>query len=247
MMCKKPLLYIALLLSIMLMSCVTNRNTRYLQHIKGVKYSKVQPVEYKIKKGDELYIMVYTVNSNASLFFISGSQNILHSYSYLVYPDGSIDIPYVHKIKVEGLTLKEANSEIESRLKDYILDVQVKISLANKNFYILGEGARKGEFPVYKERLTIFEALAMAGDLNFDANRKKVNIIREIDGKKTILEFDLRSDAIVDSEYYYIQPNDIIYISRSRKGFYKITSFSSFLGMLASSLTFVLLVTNYSN
>ena len=240
---KRIKYYIIILLSALLMSCVSNRNTRYLQDIKGVSYPKNDSIDdYRIKKNDEINILVYSINSEGSQLFVSGSQ----AYSYLVYSDGTIDIPYVHKIKIEGLTILEAAHEIERRLKEHIPDAEVKIALARKYFYIIGDGNTKGEFPVYKDKLNIFEALALGGDLNYDANRKEIKIIREIGNDKTIRTIDLRSRTIIDSEYYYIQPNDIIYISRSRKSFYKITSFASFLGMISSSMTFVLLVSNYS-
>jgi len=239
---KNIIYYIIIFFSVLSVSCITNRSTRYLQHIKGVSYAKaVITGDYKIKVNDEITILVYSVNAEVSSLFVSGTQG----YTYLVFSDGTIDIPFVHKIKVEGLTVREATNEIERRLKEYIPDAETKIGLVNEVFYVIGDGNKKGAFPFYKEQLNIFEALALAGDLNQNANTKKVMIIREINNKKNIMEFDLRSDAIVDSEYYYVLPNDIIYLSRSKKGFYNITSFSSFVGMISSSLTFVLLVLNH--
>lgn len=226
-------------LSMLLSSCITNRNTRYLQDIKGA-YPPYDSTAYKISKNDEISILIYTVNADANKLFSKGS-------AYKIFSDGTIDIPFVDTLKITGLSIEEARLKIESKLKDYIPDAEVKIALSNKSFYVFGEGGGNGQFPLYKDKLNIFEALAMSGDLNVTANRKKIKIIRECDNEKKIIEFDIRSKDLLDSDYYYIRPNDIIYLSRSKKGFYNITSFSSVLGMISSSLTFVLLVVNYSN
>lgn len=244
---NKSTYFFLVIFSVLMVSCVTNRNIEYLQEIKDLSYGKADSLDYRIKNNDEINILVYSLDMDVSQLFISGSQTTSQTYTYLVYNDGTIDIPYVHKIKIAGLTIQEATNEIEKRLKDYIPDVEIKIALANKFYYIIGDGNNKGSFPLYKDRLNIFEALAMGGDLNLDANRKKVKILREVKGEKKIMEFDIRSKSIIDSEYYYIQPNDIIYLTRSKKSFYKVTSFTGFLGMISSSLTFVLLVINYSN
>lgn len=226
-------------LSIFLSSCITNRTTRYLQDIKG-SYPPYDSTAYKITKNDEISMLVYTVNTEAKELFSKAS-------GYHVFSDGTIDLPFVDTLKITGLSTEEARLKIENRLKEYIPDAEVKLALSNKSFYIFGEGGGNGQFPLYKDNLNIFEALAMSGDLNVTANRKKIKIIREYDSEKKIIEFDIRSKDLLDSDYYYIRPNDIIYISRSKKGFYNITSFSSVLGMISSSLTFVLLVVNYSN
>lgn len=238
--------YLLILVLVALSSCVTNKSTRYLQDIKGLDYPEAQHTDYRLKVRDEISFLVYSVNKEAIQLFGSGGQ-MSQAYSYIVYDDGTIDIPFVHKIYIEGLSLKEATEVIQNKLREYIPDVHVKIALASKNFYILGEGNGRGVYPVYKERLTILEALALGGDLSVNANRKNVSIIREQGGDKKIMSFDIRSKELIDSDYYYIQPNDIIYIRRSKKGFYKINSFTGFLGMISSSLTFVLLVTNYSS
>ncbi len=240
-------IYILIFVNLFLSSCVTNRTTAYLQDTKGEKYEKDNNVEYLIKVNDEINLMIYSLNKEASQIFISTSQIGAQLSTYLVYNDGTIDMPFIRKIHIEGMTIPEATEVIQSRLKSYIPDVVVRIGLAKKSFYIIGDANSKGEYLFYKNRLTIFEALASAGGVNLDANRGKVKIIREVAGENKIIDFDLRSKSIVDSEYYYLQPNDIIYLSRSKKSFYKVTSFASFLGIISSSLTFVLLVSTYSN
>jgi polysaccharide export outer membrane protein len=228
------------------MSCVTNKNTRYLQKVK-TGYAKVEQPEYHIQVDDELSIRLFSTNVEAVELF-GGSNINANMYTYRVYPDGTIDIPFVRKIKVSELTMREAQEKIALRLKDFINgELAVKLAVNNKKFFVIGEGNRKGRYDIYKERLNVFEALAMAGDLGIDADRRNIKIIRQTPQGEKILKFDLRSRDIIDSEYYYIEPNDIIYASRPMGSFFRITSWGAFIGVVTSSLSFVLLVMQYSN
>jgi polysaccharide export outer membrane protein len=235
------------LLSVFVVSCVTTKDTTYLQDTK-VAYPKGEFTDYRIRPDDELSIRVLSSNQEVSgIFFNGGAQGANMQSTYRVFGDGTIDIPFIRKIKVDGLTLREATHEIETRLQDYIKEkLAVKVSVVNKYFYMIGESNAKGQFPVYKDKMTIFEAIALGGDLGVPADRKQVKIIRKVDGVEKIMKFDLRSKSIIDSEYYYVQPNDIIYVGLTKGGFFKITSFSTFLGVVTSSLSFILLVIQYS-
>lgn len=234
----------------LLTSCVTNKDTRYLQQDKKIPvYQPTEIQEYKIQVNDELTMRVISSDPSISNIFVQSSSQYATAQqplSYRVYTDGTIDIPFIDKVKVEGISLREAAIEIQKRLREYIPDAAVKVSLANNVFYILGEGNKRNSYPIYKNRLTIFEALASAGDATVYADRKRVHIIRQrIDGE-VIKVFDLRSSSIIDSEYYYIQPNDVIYLPRTHASFFKIASYSSFIGMISSSLTFLIVTIDYT-
>jgi polysaccharide export outer membrane protein len=243
-------LYISLFFFFFLLtSCVTNKDTRYLQQDKKMPvYNRAEIQEYKIQVNDELTLRVVSSDPSVSNIFVQTSQyaTAQQPLSYRVYTDGTIDIPFIDKVKVEGIILREVAVEIQKRLREYIPDAAVKVGLANNVFYILGEGNRRNNYPIYKNRLTIFEALASAGDATVYADRKKVHIIRQgVDGE-VIKVFDLRSSSIIDSEYYYIQPNDLIYLPRTKASFFKIASYSSFIGMISSSLTFLIVTIDYT-
>lgn len=229
-------------------SCITNKSTHYLQDIKR-DYAKSDYPEYRIQQGDELQVLITSLDKEAVSIFTGGvaQANPQSSLSYIVYPDGTIDLFFARKIKVEGLTVREAAEKIKKILKEYVNnELSVKVAMTNKFYYIIGDGQRKGQFPVYKDRLTIFEALAQGGDLAVSANRKKLKVLRIVENEEKIIEFDLRSKDIIDSEYYYILPNDVIYADKSPGSFFRITSFSSFLGVITSTISFVLLVIQYS-
>jgi len=142
-------------------------------------------------------------------------------------------------------TLNEATKVIEKRFKALIPDAVVKLSLSNKTFTIFGD-AGSGIFPIYKEKLTIFQALSMSGDFNETSDRKHIRIIRDTDKGTQILDFDIRPKSIIDSKYYYIYPNDIIYVQREFSSFYKVNSYSALLGVITFSLSLLFSVLNYT-
>ena len=101
-------------------------------------------------------------------------------------------------------------------------------------------------YSIYKERLTIFQALAMTGDLMNSGDRRHVRIIRpKGNSEPEVLEFDIRTNSIIDSKYYYVYPNDLIYVSRDKGNFYKQSSYSGFLGLITSSVSLLITVLNY--
>lgn len=133
---------------------------------------------------------------------------------YLVNHDGDIIFPVLGKIHVVGLTHNDLASLIESRLvqEGHIKDPKVTVKLMNFKVSVLGDVARPGQLVIDGERLTIFEALSMVGDLTIYGQRQNVTIIREENGVRTIGELDLSSKDVFDSPYYYLHQNDVIYV-----------------------------------
>jgi len=209
-------------------------------------YEKSEYTEYKIRLNDELIYRLITSDETISKIISPQNSNTSqNSISYRVYPDGTIDLPFVSKIQVEGLTLNEATTVIEDRMKQMIPDAVVKLSLANKTFTVFGD-AGSGIYQIYKERLTIFQALAMSGDFNDSSDRKHIRIIRDTDNGTEILEFDIRPKSIIDSRYYYIYPNDIIYVKRDFSSFYKVNSYTALLSVMTFSISLLFSVLNYT-
>ncbi len=214
-------------------SCYTPKDKHILQKSPVLpKYKKTDYVEYKISVNDEILLKITTQDKNF-IDLIGLKQSSL--VSYRVYPDGTIDIPFVEKIKVAGKTLPEANLEVAKRFKEIVPDANVKIALKNKHYTVVGDAGR-GIFPVYKERLTIYQALAQSGEIALSADRKHIKIIREIDGVPTILEFDIRPRSVINSKYYYVYPNDIIYVQREPSSFYKTNTYGGLINLITSSL-----------
>jgi len=215
------------------------------------KYQKLNYSDYRIQINDEIIYRLITSDETISRIIspqsggsssTSSSQNML---GYRVYKDGTIDLPFISHIPVVGLTFNEASKVVENRFKELIPDAIVKLSLSNKTFTIFGD-AGSGIYPIYKEKMTIFQALSMSGDFNEGSDRRHIRIIRDTDKGTQILEFDIRPKSIIDSKYYYIYPNDIIYIRREPSSFYKVGTYASLLGVISYSISLLFLVLNYS-
>jgi polysaccharide export outer membrane protein len=168
-----------------------------------------------------------------------------YANSYRISSDGTVDIPFLRPVKLIGLTELEAQDTLRKAFREIIPDANVNLAMYNKTFTVLGD-ANSGTYNIYKERMTIFQALAMTGDLMNSGDRRHVRIIRPHgNNEPEVLEFDIRTNSIIDSKYYYVYPNDLIYVSRDKGNFYKQTSYSGFLGLITSSVSLLITVLNY--
>ena len=240
----KVLKYITYLIAVIVFtSCYTNRSIGLLQERKGVTtYDRGAYHQYKLCPNDELTVRIITANKeSAAMFGVQQSISSNKIYSYRIYSDGTLDLPFLSKVPVTGLTLEEAELFVQEQLKPFIPDVQLKLALATSTFCVIGDAGR-GYFDIYKERLTIFQALALSGGLNESGDYSTVKIIRETAQGTKIVSFDLRSKSLIDSEYYYVYPNDIIYVDVTKKSFWAIDSYSGFLSIITSSITLLLTV-----
>ncbi|HRU63043.1 MAG TPA: polysaccharide biosynthesis/export family protein [Paludibacteraceae bacterium] len=236
-------LFLTVLPFLCLTSCYNYKSVGLLQENNHSlpQYEKQLYEDYKLCVNDEIVFRLITTDETISKLISSNSPRAGQQISYRVYPDGTIDIPFLSQIPVKGLTLNEATEVIQNRIREIIPDAEIKLSLANKSFTVIGD-IGSGTFPIYKEKMTIFQALALSGDLQLSGDRKHVRILRNIEGKTNILEFDIRPASIVESKYYYIYPNDIIYVQRAPSSFYKVNNYNSFLGLITTSLTFLISV-----
>ena len=137
---------------------------------------------------------------------------------YLVNNEGDIDFPVLGRIHIGGLTKNEAEDLIREKLKPYLRETPiVTIRMVNYKISVLGEVAKPGTFIVDNEKVNVLEALAMAGDMTIWGLRNNVKLIREnADGQREIILLDLNKADIIDSPYYYMQQNDIIYVSPNK-------------------------------
>ncbi len=230
-------------------SCVTNKKTTYLQEYSDSPYSGeyYPPDDYLIQPNDNLYVRVSTLDPRFSSFFnISSDNNNMRLdeqsadlMSYAVKLDGTVELPYVGSIEVAGLTLSEAKESIESVFTDYVSDAAITVKLINNYVSILGEISRPGLYPIYKERLNVFQALSLAGDLAIYSDRFQVSIVRQTLEGSVIKEFDITDKNIVDSEFYYIMPNDVIIVRPLKGKFFGMNQFP-FAIVLSSITTFIL-------
>lgn len=239
---------VSLLSLILIMnSCYTQKDKTLMQDSKNLpQYKAISYEDYKIQVNDELLLRVISTDDEFIKMIDAGSNgNQQNMISYRVYSDGSIDIPFIDSVKVANLTISEAAVNIQNRFRQIVPDAEVKLTLANKSYTVIGE-AGNGMFPIYKDRLTIYQALAQSGDIALSGDRKHVKIIREKDGKPEILEFDIRPKSVIDSKYYYVYPNDIIYVQKENASFYKSNNYGTFIGIITSSISLFTTVLYYT-
>jgi polysaccharide biosynthesis/export protein len=234
-------------------SCVTNKKLTYLQYTEppGDTTLSVQPSDYKVQPFDNLFIKVVTPDPQWSDMFntfkasTSGSSFTEQSadlISYAVDSEGNIELPYAGIFFVSGKTFKMVKTELEVVLKSYVTDASVTVKLINNYVNIIGEVNKPGRYPIYKDRLNIFQALAMAGDLGDFSNRQKVQIIRQIPGGNITKEFSLTDRNILSSEYFCVMPNDVIYAKPMEGRFFKMNEFPY--GIVLSAITTFILFLN---
>ena len=238
---------IAFLLGMLMTSCYGYRQVGLLQERDDLpQYDSVAYQPYRLQVNDEIIYRVITMDETLAKTLSSNENtNSQYANSYRIYSDGTVDIPFLAPIKLAGLTELEAQDTLRKAFREIIPDADVKLAMYNKRFTVMGD-ARSGVYNIYKERMTIFQALAMSGDLMNSGDRRHVRIIRPRgNGEPEVLEFDIRPNSIINSEYYYVYPNDLIYVSRDSGSFYKQSSYSSFLALITSSVSLLITVLNY--
>lgn len=204
-------------------SCVSKKEIVYFQNDE-IDQSKVSN-SYKtiIKPDDVLQITITALDIEAVRPFnlaavtYSTSSNsaigVAQQQTYLVDNKGEIDFPVIGKIKIGGLTRDETIELLRSKLSpDYIKDPNINIRIANYKISVMGDVRRPGSYNIPNERITILDALALAGDVNISGRRNNILIIREEAGKKTQYRVDLRSNKLLTSPVYYLQQNDVVYV-----------------------------------
>lgn len=243
-----------------LSSCVTARKVNYMQE--PDKYiphyaDTLSYEEYTLRIGDRLYVYVYSLDENIQRMYNSGGSNASQMrqqmasggtygsydlYTYLVDEEGNIDFPTIGKLAVQGKTTREVKLLLEEELSKLLKEIpgystiSVEVNIVNRSFSVIG--AQSGRYMINKEKMTIFEALAMAGDLGEFNSRKEIKLIREKNGVTTIKTFDARSEDLVNSEYYYIEPNDIIYIRHIPGYSFGINHVTTVIGVTAATISF---------
>ena len=218
-------------LSVMLTGCGSVKNIAYLQNSDSINFDNSRFLyDARIMPKDQLSITVNTTTPEASLPFNLLLQNEYtqgRSMSaagvlmpYLVDNDGFINFPIIGRLHVAGLTKSEAERLIFEKIRPYMAESEnpvVTVRMSSYSVSVLGEVNRPGSFQVSREKITILEALAQAGDLTIYGVRDKVKLIREdATGKKQIVTLNLNDANIVNSPYYYLQQNDVVYVEPNK-------------------------------
>ena len=206
--------------------CTLTKQMTYFQNMDSIDIRNSPKVpEVRIKQNDQLTIIVSCIDPTASAPFnmsISAGNYSNNTsadnlrYTYLVDADGEINFPVIGKVKVKGLTRPETEALITEKIKPYFAEAEtpvVKVTLSSFKVTVIGEVGSPKTITVPNERLTIIEALAQSGDMTVYGKRANILLIREnMEGEKMVARLNMNDARLFNSEYYYLQQNDVIYI-----------------------------------
>lgn len=227
--------FLLIIFSLAFSSCSTYKQIPYFQDLSlsgpvDENIANFSPT--KIQKDDVLGIYISSLNPETASAF-NGKLNRLNGNNedynvnnpinpfegYLVDEKGEIQVPVLGMVKVKGLTTSQVMELIKEKLQDYLKQPSVNVRILNFKVSVLGDVARPDVYPVRAERITLLEALSLAGDLNITAKRKNVLLIREQEGKRQYIPIDLNSKALFTSDYYYLKSNDVVYVQPDKTKF----------------------------
>lgn len=213
-----------LIIPILIISCSTRKQVVLYQDIDNQNLEPLSEINShpKIQVNDILNIEVAALNPESVMpyKFDTGGSNqqqprnieLMKLMGYLVNSDGEINFPQLGKIEVEGKNTQEVQSLLEEKLRQFIQDPTVRVRIINFKFTLEGEVNSPGTYETTEENLTLQQALGMAGGLSIRGQREDILIVRQIDGERIVKRIDLTKTDWMNTEYFYIKPNDHIYV-----------------------------------
>ena len=217
----------ALLMAMLFASCVPQKKMLYLKDAQmlsenqSINYVNDRSINYKLQPGDNLYIRFVNIVDAQSAAMLTGNLNNgsqtsgdanMYLQSYTLDEEGYIELPLMGKMELKNLTVDEAKAVLQAELDKYINQTTIIVKLTSFNLTVLGEVNKPGNFKVYQSQINLFEAISLAGNMTNFAKNDEVKIIRQTDNGSEIITVDMGSADILSSPYYYLKPNDIIYV-----------------------------------
>ena len=253
------------LIALSAVSCVTKKNMTVMREagpemMDSINAKFQAKTETIIRSGDALTVVVSALDADAvvpynlptATFATPGQKELQTTASmqyYTVGEDGAIELPVLGKVQVAGLTRPEVEKKIQGLLEKQVLNPMVIVTLIDAKVTVMGEVGSPGPISMKNGRLTILEAIAAAGDLTPYGRRENVLVTREVDGKIEMARLDLRDVNILTSPYYYLQQNDIVYVSPNHVRVVQSTNVGLYLSMvstIASAATVIVTVVSVS-
>lgn len=224
---KKNILFKCFLFLLIISGCTPIDKITYINNsMLGEWDTSPIPPKHHLEIGDNLIVRIivrddelnntFNIENNTNSGNSTTTAANLYINGYTISQQGTIELPHVGEVFVLNQTIDEAKQAIEKEAKKLLINPIVIVKLANFEFSVLGEVKNPGRYPVYKDNITIFEAIAMAGDITDYGNLTKIKLIRSYKNKKQIHYIDLTDKTILSSEYYYLRNEDLIYIQPLR-------------------------------
>lgn len=252
---------IAIVLSACLNSCLSYKKQVYFKSEEFSTSSPTvmenSPVDYRLQPNDVISIKVQSLDPTVSNFFNIDNTSIqrigndpasLYLSGYSIDEDGFITLPTIGKLLVKNLTISEAQELVQRTIDEYLKNSIVLVKLISFKISILGEVNRPGYYYIYNNQAVLPEGLAMAGDLTQFGSRQNVKLIRQTAAGSEVILLDLTDPELLNSKYYYLMPNDVIYVepikaSTSRSN---LTPLNIFIGAISTVIA-ILVTLNLVN
>jgi len=266
--CISGTIYLCVVFPILLSSCIPNKKVVYFQDDENSlpNDSLVIPQyhDYRLLEGDIIDIKVKSKDPVLSELFLmhqassnmqqmmqcaQNGSDIFYLTGYTINSNGDIELPVVGEIHVEGYTLEELKPIVKERIAKYIKEPYVEVKLGGVRFTALGEFNKPGRYGILQSDVTIFEAIANAGDLTILADRKHDTLIRQYPDGERVHEIDLTQRDIMNSEFYFIQPNDLLYLQplKVRELGTGVTGAQTFSTVVATITGLVVIISLFTN
>ena len=237
-------------MALLMSACSSQRKVIYFQG-EIPSFNEAEKYKLKIYPGDILSVNIFTINAEAYPYFSVSMDRPMsdtrsaYEKGIIVNDSGQIKLPLIGSLNLGGLTISAATQLIESSLKKYIDEPIVTLKKLNFKITILGEVNKPGTYPILNERVTLPEALGLAGDVSQFGDRQKLRIIREENNETKDFLIDLTSASSIRPEIYYLHPDDIVYVQPvKRRAFQNITPsvtlFTSIITTAVIALTFII-------
>ncbi|MGV8964417.1 MAG: polysaccharide biosynthesis/export family protein [Candidatus Saccharimonadaceae bacterium] len=241
--------YLLLLFAVFILvfsSCVPQEKLKYVQDETTTQlkteYIHNRPLK-RIEPFDNLYINVMSLDEQTARIFSNQNTSItgglsIDLLSYAVNERGTIDFPFIGDIYLKDLTLSEAKVKVEAELSQYLSNTAITMKFVNSNITVLGEVRNQGEFPFFKEQINIFQALGYAGGVTDYGDKSKITLIREYDSTIRFHSLNLTDKRIVESDFYYLEPGDVVIVEPIKTKFRNLRTFT-YSTFLASTTTLI--------
>ncbi|MDZ4667964.1 MAG: polysaccharide biosynthesis/export family protein [bacterium] len=244
-------------------SCLSNKKYVYLQDKGNVKTDTsgtmlTQSYQYKLQKGDILYISLSTDDERLNKIFVpsgGGGQmmqqgqgvvgTMFYYIGFTIDANGEVELPYAGKVSVGGKTIEEAKLALETSLKKFFKIFYLQVKVAEFKFSVLGYVNRPGQYFFQQNKVSIIEAISQAGDLQNLAKRFEVQLYRQTPEGVKLVSLDLTDRSLINSPYWYIQPNDVLYVQPLKvRTFGDLTNLQTSLAVITPIITTLLVVLN---
>jgi len=252
---SKARLFYLLVLVFLVGGCASPEKLRYFNGVEDGRYNKsidLDIVVPSLQKGDILAITVKSLNAEASAMFnppvnmysAFTTNTTVDPFGYLVSPKGTIEFPVLGEIKAEGMRKDSLAAYIKNELvnRKLLIDPIVTIRIMNFRVTVLGEVNKPGVINILNEKITVLEALGLAGDMTLYGRRNNILLIRDEGAKRLVKRLDISSDQLFKSEYFYLKSGDVLYIETNNTKVQSTSRFTQLLPAILSGLAFLAII-----